>query len=229
MGKLILWREAWEQGSMDMFPLASAAPQAARERAVYAEHLQTLKERFERYFPRVADIEDYDCIRDPFHQEYSTEKLTMKEREECAELRVDRTLKLKFRTAATNPLPPNPTVRLVGSTNSCSGRVEIFLNGVWGTVCGDEWDLNDAHVVCGQLDCGRAVETKDAAHFGQGTGPILLDDLECSGNEISLEDCGHSGIGSSDCSHAEDAGVICEGKCACTQSTHTDSNVHIKV
>ncbi|KAJ4926707.1 hypothetical protein JOQ06_014455, partial [Pogonophryne albipinna] len=96
MGKLILWREAWEQGSMDMFPLASAAPQAARERALYAEHLQTLKERFERYFPRVADIEDYDWIRDPFHQEYSTEKLTMKEREECAELRVDRTLKLKF-------------------------------------------------------------------------------------------------------------------------------------
>lgn len=65
---------------MDMFPLASAAPQAARERVVYAEHLQTLKERFERYFPRGADIEDYDWIRDPFHQESSTEKLTMKER-----------------------------------------------------------------------------------------------------------------------------------------------------
>ncbi|KAL7385184.1 hypothetical protein ABVT39_017197 [Epinephelus coioides] len=96
MGKLILWREALEQGSMDMFPLASAAPQAARERAVYAEHLKTLKERFECYFPRVANIEDYDWIRDPFNQESSTEKLTMKEREECAELRVDRTLKLKF-------------------------------------------------------------------------------------------------------------------------------------
>ncbi|KAK5902817.1 hypothetical protein CesoFtcFv8_008037 [Champsocephalus esox] len=95
MGKRILWREALEQGSTDMFPLASAAPQATRERAVYAEHIHTLKERFERYFPRVADIEDYDWIRDPFYQESSTEKLTMKEREECAELRVDRTLKLK--------------------------------------------------------------------------------------------------------------------------------------
>ncbi|CAL8387282.1 unnamed protein product [Gadus morhua 'NCC'] len=65
--------------------------------ALYAEHLQTLKERFERYFPRVADIEDND--RDPFNQESesSTEKLTMKEREESAELRADRTLKLKFR------------------------------------------------------------------------------------------------------------------------------------
>ena len=75
---------------------ASAAPQAASERAIYAEHLQTLKERFERYFPRVADIEDND--RDPFNQESesSTEKLTMKEREESAELRADRTLKLKF-------------------------------------------------------------------------------------------------------------------------------------
>ena len=87
MGKLTLWREALEQGSMNMFPLASAAPQAASERAIYAEHLQTLKERFERYFPRVADIEDND--RDPFNQESesSTEKLTMMEREESAELR----------------------------------------------------------------------------------------------------------------------------------------------
>ncbi|XP_033977836.1 scavenger receptor cysteine-rich domain-containing group B protein-like [Trematomus bernacchii] len=84
------------------------------------------------------------------------------------------------------PPPPNPPVRLVGSTNSCSGRVEIFHNGAWGTVCDDNWDLNDAHVVCGQLDCGRAVEAKQGSHFGQGTGSILLDDLQCSGNEISL-------------------------------------------
>lgn len=61
MGKLILWHEALEQGSMDMFPLASAAPQAARQRDVFAEHFQTLKERFfNDIFPCVTDIEDYD-------------------------------------------------------------------------------------------------------------------------------------------------------------------------
>ncbi|KAJ4926792.1 hypothetical protein JOQ06_014538 [Pogonophryne albipinna] len=105
---------------------------------------------------------------------------------------------------------------LVGSTNSCSGTVEIFLNDMWGTVCDNSWDLNDAHVVCGQLGCGLALETKDAAHFGQGTGPIWFDKLECSGNETSLELCGHSQIGSHGCSHAEDAGVICEAGSAIT-------------
>ena len=77
---------------MEMFPLA----QAARERALFAEHLQKLKDRFECYFPHVADIEDFDWIRDPFNQESSTEKLILREREECAELRMDRTMKLKF-------------------------------------------------------------------------------------------------------------------------------------
>lgn len=61
-------------------------PQGARERAVYAEHFRTLKERFESYFPHVADIKDCDWIRDPFNQESSTEKLTLEERKECAEL-----------------------------------------------------------------------------------------------------------------------------------------------
>ena len=94
MGKLVLWQEALERGSMDMFPLASAAPRTDSELAVITAHLETLKERFECYFPNVDEIEKYDWIRDPFNEE-STEKLTMKEREECAELCMDRTLKLK--------------------------------------------------------------------------------------------------------------------------------------
>ena len=96
MGKITLWQEALKQGSMDMFPLASATPQTASAQSLYAAHLQTLRERFERYFPDVADIEDCDWIRDPFSQESSTVKLPMKEREECAELRMDRTMRLKF-------------------------------------------------------------------------------------------------------------------------------------
>ena len=48
--------------------------------------------------------------------------------------------------------------------------------------------------------------------YGPGNGTILLDDLECLGNESNLFECGQK-AGSHDCTHDEDAAVICMGKC----------------
>uniref|UniRef100_A0A3Q2VG08 SRCR domain-containing protein n=1 Tax=Haplochromis burtoni TaxID=8153 RepID=A0A3Q2VG08_HAPBU len=100
---------------------------------------------------------------------------------------------------------------LAGSTR-CSGRVEIFHNKIWGTVCDNGWDLNDAEVVCRELNCGMALEAPRSAHFGAGTGQIWLDDVACSGKEGSLTECQHGGFGVNTCKHGEDAGVICSGE-----------------
>ena len=53
-----------------------------------------------------------------------------------------------------------------------------------------------------------------SARFGQGEGPIHLDNLQCTGEEESLLDCRHRGIGIHNCGHNEDASVLCyNGEC----------------
>ena len=102
-------------------------------------------------------------------------------------------------------------VRLVNGTKN-EGRVEVYHNGTWGTVCDDYWNIRDARVVCRQLGFPDAEASVQSGVFGQGTGPILLDDVICRGNESSLFSCSHKAVGTHNCAHTEDAGVRCRSR-----------------
>ena len=100
-------------------------------------------------------------------------------------------------------------VRLVNGINPLEGRVEVFSNGTWGTICDDFWGLDDAMVICRELGFSGAVQALSRAAFGRGSGPILLDDVFCTGTEETVFDCQHRGIGNHNCEHYDDAGVRC--------------------
>lgn len=100
-----------------------------------------------------------------------------------------------------------PGIRLVGG-GSGSGRLEIYYDGSWGTVCDDLWGIYDATVACRMLGY-RNGTAKTNAFFGEGTGNIWLDSVECLGDEMSILSCSHNAWGKHDCHHNEDAGVIC--------------------
>ncbi|XP_072016366.1 uncharacterized protein [Amphiura filiformis] len=120
--------------------------------------------------------------------------------------------------------PAEGDVRLVGGSASHEGRVEVYHNGMWGTVCDDNLayysyeyyateSANFATVVCRQLgfSSGTGVVKKMAYNFfGEGNDPTWLDNVYCSGSESRLDECSHNGWGAHNCDHHEDVGVICD-------------------
>ena len=91
------------------------------------------------------------------------------------------------------------------------GRVEVLYKGVWGTICGDSWDLRDADVICRQLGYEGALSAPIFRYptSGQNTRQIWLNGVNCEGNETSISECKHLGWGALDCRYYFDAGVIC--------------------
>ena len=127
-------------------------------------------------------------------------------------------------------------IRLVGGQTSLDGRVEVCLDGLWGTVCDDRWDYRDAAVVCRQLGYnGREFSSCYirklcllllSSSVNSASYPLLehssfnfilnisLDNVDCNGNESKLSECQHRGIGIHNCVEGlEEAGIICTGKC----------------
>ncbi|XP_060602750.1 deleted in malignant brain tumors 1 protein-like [Ruditapes philippinarum] len=104
-------------------------------------------------------------------------------------------------------------VKLIGGYFPWEGTVQVYHDGVWGTVCHRNFDANEAYVICNMLGYGRVGSVVRSAHFGQGSGPIWLDLLGCGSLETNIDQCSkyqNRWGAHNTCSHALDAGVICD-------------------
>ena len=103
----------------------------------------------------------------------------------------------------------NPT-RIVNGSTEKEGRVEVFWNYQWSTICDNGWDDNDAVVLCKQLGYSGG-SARGSAYFGEGTGLLRFNNFNCSGTEQNIYGCIHNhDVGY--CSHQRDAGVVCTGE-----------------
>lgn len=100
-----------------------------------------------------------------------------------------------------------------GGSNHLQGRVEVYILGRWGRVCGSNWGLREATVACHQLGYSTALNVSIGAEFGQGAqgSVIWLNQLQCTGYEANLTQCVNGDrLLHSSCSHG-DAGITCAG------------------
>ncbi|XP_025103078.1 deleted in malignant brain tumors 1 protein-like [Pomacea canaliculata] len=101
------------------------------------------------------------------------------------------------------------TARVVGGTAE-AGRLEIFYNGAWNTVCDRDFGQEEALVACRMLGFNSTTAVAvGSVKYGAGSGPILFSDLRCVGNETSLAQCKYSGHYTHNCYHSQDVGVMC--------------------
>ena len=97
---------------------------------------------------------------------------------------------------------------LVGGSFTYEGRIEIYRQNRYTTVCSDGWSQDDADVFCRQIGYPGAEFVYGLAEFGEGSGIIQLRNVECTGTETDIRDCTFN-TDTSNCTHALDAGVRC--------------------
>jgi len=94
-----------------------------------------------------------------------------------------------------------------------AGRLEIYINSTWGSICADNFDLHDADVACKQLGFSRATQVATSFHtpYGRGKkGPVWLDEVECREDSLlHILSCSYIRQEEIDCDHFSDVAIEC--------------------
>ena len=109
------------------------------------------------------------------------------------------------------PAEQDGALRLVDGGVPRCGCVEVFYDGQWGTILGDDgWNTFAGDVVCRQLGYTGAQSLFKNGCYGEGQDPTWLFNLTCKTNSSSILECAHSGWGNGTSNRSQDAGVCCD-------------------
>ncbi|XP_072122584.1 scavenger receptor cysteine-rich type 1 protein M130-like isoform X1 [Mobula birostris] len=112
-------------------------------------------------------------------------------------------------------------MRLANGKNPCEGRVEVWYNRTWGTVCSTNLDATSAEVICKQMKCGPMKNIYPLPYeYGKELGPIWLDDIKCTSHESTLWQCQSQPWGKHNCDRFYDAAVACQEANIASRSNH---------
>lgn len=104
-------------------------------------------------------------------------------------------------------------VRIVGAPASPpEGVVQVFYNNTWGWVCDEQWDKQNADVVCRELGLTNSSAAQIVVASNQEHGTIWTNNVQCVGNECSLFSCPRDGWKlNGSCGNNQRAGLVCSG------------------
>ena len=88
----------------------------------------------------------------------------------------------------------------------------MYHLGIWGSICDDEWDGDEANIVCKTLGFPGAISATHGSRYGYSLSTMWMDNTYCYGTEDRLQDCRFDGWGVHDCERTEAAGVRCKKK-----------------
>uniref|UniRef100_A0A1X7T5H5 SRCR domain-containing protein n=1 Tax=Amphimedon queenslandica TaxID=400682 RepID=A0A1X7T5H5_AMPQE len=110
----------------------------------------------------------------------------------------------------------NGSVRLVNGTTPDEGRLEVCINGEWGTVCSHYWDRSETKVICRQLGYGQDAEGSRFRYskYGDGNYQQILWNIQCTGSETNLTSCNN--YHNSNCYYGRTVGIKCYNTTICT-------------
>ena len=137
------------------------------------------------------------------------------------------------------------TVRLVNGSTEQEGRIEVCVNGVWGSICDQGWDTDDGDVVCQQLGYTRQgpiiinpnyyyyyyclYQTEPTifnnSYYGDGNYPIVYSNINCRGWENAITDCNKDNYLEYTCPSGHVAGLRCNGVPSANQQTADYSSI----